>query len=1561
LVPILSFLGCPVLAKALATDVLDSLRPAASELLSPAKGTPPAKNGIQGSGPGVIQTQPSFAPPPGSIRPSIHQIKSPTTSTAIFIENLGQFDPQVLYRVQIGSQSAWLTKDGITFDATRPVENKAPEGPLDLDSAARAFKKSNSRASVFERFVFAEDLVNAECCSKVDAKEPLPGAYNYFLSRDPAKWRTNVRGYSAVVYHDVWPDIDLRVYGRGSDLEQEFIVRPGGDLSRIQVSYRGIDKVVVEPDGTLEVVTAFGKLHETKPSIYQEIGGKQIAVDGHFKLTSETSYAFEVGPYQSEYALVVDPTLLYSTFLGGSAGSGSGDNVQEAPNGIAVDSSGNAYVAGYTRSTDFPTTLGAFQANSDSSLYQSSFVTKLNATGSALVYSTYLNALSVTAIAVDASGIAYVTGSGAGSWFPTTPNAYYPTNSSQHCASGDTFVTAIAPTGDHLVYSTCLGVGGHTPSAIAVDSHGSVAIAGSTGSGFPITSNAYQTSYPGLASATIAEFDTTKSGASSLKYSTFLGSAIYSGASGVALDTSGMIYVAGSTTDGFPVTAGAFQTSLLTSTCQYRDVAGNCYLWGGFVAKLDPSSSGPQSLIYSTYLAGQGNPTFVGSIAVDSSGSAYVTGQTTSVGFPVTPGAFQTTPPNGRVASFVTKLNAGGSNLIYSTYLETANTDIHASSGDVGAINIAVDSRGNAYVIGTTTTAFFPVTTDAFQSSCGLHCNRAFLTELNADGSALVYSSYLGGNSVWGDQATSVAVDQTGDAYVTGYTSSPDFPISSFAFQPLLNPNPVTCGLGSIGCSAHGLDAFVTKFPLGGTFRAFQVTPTSGGNAGRVTVTVYGSGLHSGVSVVLRSGGYLDINANLVAIGAFGRSVNATFDLHGAPLGARDLVVANTDGATVTLPQAFAVTGGGSPDLLVDIIIPNRILTYLSTDFHVTISNRGSVDAVGVPFWLVGIPSSWNLLLLSPVVAPPINGTPINWDQVPTIVDTNQNYVLGGPYSPLGKVVPLILPVVPANSSISIHFLVGPNGYGAAVNLQAGVGRPLYRSPLPPDAKACLSATWEFILQGVGLIPGGGCSLKFIQYIDGRWLDIIDAVHASSPSDAVLSAVQLVYAATRDTLETAECTAEVSTGPAQYLLHILDYFKTAAAGCNAVDICAGSPGFCYRAIVSTFLLYSVSSFDPNDIAGPAGVGVSHYVSTKQTMSYSIYFENKASATASAHNVTITQSLDPAANLDSARIGSILIGNTQVPLTPSINAVVGITTAQTTLDLRPGKNVLVNVGVKLDIVNRLITWTFTSTDPATGLPTTDPDAGFLPPGAEGSVSYTTMLSQSATTGAEVKAQASITFDANASINTPVWINTIDNSAPASHIVPLSAIQSALSFNVRWTGLDAGSGIQDYTIFVSDNGSPFVPWQTQTAFTGATYTGVASHTYSFYCIARDLVGNAEAPKILGDTSTQIVLTGPAKLVASQTLSRDSQNRAVANVTLANTGGVTAQNVVVTVGKIGTTSASGLPMAKVNIPAGSSVPISLVFPASVGAKGANTTLTLGGSYTGGSFNFASRITLP
>lgn len=1353
-----------------------------------------------------------------------------------FVENKGQFDGQVKFQVSNAGRALWLTRTGISFDFQ---QCKSTEGAL-LDSGpARSDPNSVGQRQItrlarkelpdcsMERHVIGQDFLGASQQPVIETKGIQSGVRNYLAGNDPAKWQTQVRGFSEVVYRDVWIGVDLKLYGKGPDLEQEFIVKPGADFRQVQVAYKGIKKLEVAKDGSLLISAAAGHMRESRPRIYQEIAGQRVPVRGSFRLLSATSYTFDVPAHNEKYPLVIDPTLLYSTFLGGSAG----NNVftigtRETATGIAVDQSGNAYVTGFTQSADFPTTAGAFQTTSGGG--QQTFVSKLNAAGSALIYSTYLNASFPTSIAVDSASNAYIAGSNAHPSFPTTGNAYNPTCDA---IGGSAFLTVLNPSGSALIYSTCFGSsapngGAPVVTSMAADAQSHAYVAGSIGIGstLPTTPNAFQPTYPGsLESGFVMEFDTSLSGTNSLVYSTYLGIAgPFDGAhpgttaSAAAIDSFGKIYLTGFTADGFPVTPGAFQT--VHAPCIPNGIAcpssGNAY-----ITKLDPAVSGQQSLIYATYLGGMGS-TVTNAIAVDAQGAVYVTGSTDSSrfgSFPITPGAFQVSAGLAAAASFVTKLNAGGSQLVYSTFV----SDLRSSAGN----SIALDSLGNAYIAGQVNGSTFPVTPDAFQSSYAgptTDFGDAFITKLNSTGSALLYSSYLGATG--DDGATAVAVDQGGDAYLVGHTASSNFPMSIGSFQP----------------SMHGTgDAFVTKVPLGTTFRALQILPNIAGNAGTFSGTIYGGGFQGGATVSLRGVGP-DIVATAVGIGTEGRLLGATFDLHGAAPGLRDVVVTNPDGSTATVQQGFSVSGGGAPDLYVDIIGRFKILTFATSDIYVVVGNRGTVNASGVPLFVGGIPSTWGFSVASPIQQPPRPALPFDLRTISPIAETG---------TPLGQLAALFIPFVPAGGQVVVHFTISPSfTSNTPVSLQAWTGTPFFQSPLNPQVGSCLISAVNEILTISGFVPFVSCPTTLAIQLESILTAVVGTGWGLWTGSA--TTIGLVFSFWQILASVASVAIACSGGSA---LNFTQWVSFISSSLQLITDCA--PFFTRNRFILNIL--SVSSLDPNDLVGIPGIGVPGYISPVQSLAYGIFFQNLPDATAAAQKIVVTNSLDPSLDVLTLTLGEITLGGKIIPLSSTFVPFFGEYRATGTLDLRPTQNLIVNTNVLLDPVTRTLSWQFAAINPSTGLPPSDPSMGVLAPGIEGSISYSAKPLQNLATGTVISNRAKVVFDQNAAINTPTWINTIDDAAPISQVTALLTSEPASGFNLAWSGTDSGSGIQDFTIFVSDNGGPFTPFQTNTTATSATFTGQVGHTYGFYSIARDFVGNVEAAKSAAEATTQVVL--------------------------------------------------------------------------------------------------------
>jgi hypothetical protein len=659
-------------------------------------------------------------------------------------------------------------------------------------------------------------LVGANPNAPSSGVDELPGRSSYFIGNDPKKWRSNVPSYAKVKYENVYPGVDLVYYGNRGQLEYDFVVAPGSDPGVIRLGF-GVRQLAAalsgrswlksnEPhsdspeqapasesgakpphskafrlaaNGDLVVKISGGEVRFHKPVVYQPSRTSKpesrIPIAGHYKLSRRDQVTFEVGAYDRTKPLVIDPTLGYSTYLGGSG--------QDEATAIAVDTLGDAYVTGQTLSVNFPTTAGALQRANKG--LANVFITKLNPSGSALVYSTYLGGSSSDAgesIALDAAGNAYVTGQTSSADFPVTAGALQSTCAGTcSTANPDAFVTELNAAGSALVYSTFLGgTGFDQGNGITLDPSGDAFVVGWTGSkNFPTIPGSAKTKYSGgKYDAFVVELNPT---GSALLYSTYLGGSGLDVGYAIALDSSGNAYVAGSTmSTNFPTVPGAFQTALNAPEA-------------AFVTKLN---AGGSAFAYSTYLGGSGtgtNPCAAcgASIAADSGGNAYVSGLTWEVNFPTTAGAFQTNYAGGFHDAFLTKLNPTGSGLIYSTYV--------GGKSDDGAVAIKVDSTGNLHVRGNTFSKNFPVTPGAFQPKFGGKSD-AFFLELDPTGSTLLYSTYLGGAGMeFGGATSSLALDSSASpsAYLTGYTNSTNYPTTAGTFQTTF---------GGVN------DAFIAKF-----------------------------------------------------------------------------------------------------------------------------------------------------------------------------------------------------------------------------------------------------------------------------------------------------------------------------------------------------------------------------------------------------------------------------------------------------------------------------------------------------------------------------------------------------------------------------------------------------------------------------------------------------------------------------------------------------------------------------------------------------------------------------
>jgi hypothetical protein len=708
-----------------------------------------------------------------------------------FEENRGQSDQ----RVRFLSRGA-----GYTFFLT-PGE------------AVLAFSQDQAQSHAA---VLHLQLAGSNAETRIGGADPLPGNSNYFLGQDPAKWRTGVPTYRKVAYENIYPGINLVYYGNQRQLEYDFVVAPGADPRLIRLAVEGAGKLALDAQGNLVLGAGEGEVRLLAPRIYQDLDGERREIAGRWNLEGKNTAGFRLGAYDHKRALVIDPVLVYSSFLGGSQ--------KNSLSRIAIDSAGNAYVAGFTASGDFPTapTPQAVTFGGGSS-QRGVFVAKIDPTGSTLLYSTYLSGSAneqATGLTLDASGNAYVTGDTTSSDFPVR-NAFQSTCAANPStgACSNAFLTKISSTGDALLYSTYLGgTGADSATSVAVDSKGNAYVVGATSSSdFPATAGALQTKCGGgcIQNAFLAKFNAT---GESLFFSTYLGGSASDSASDIALDSAGNAYVTGQTTSAdFPL-ANAFQKTCASATGQ----AAACVATA-FVAKIKADGLG---LAYSTYLGGSLGSQGTG-IAVDSLGSAYVTGNTQSADFPVLK-AFQ--PACGidavsgkcSVDTFLSKFTPTGKALVYSTYL--------GGSGRDEASGIVLDTAGNAHIVGRTESADFP-TTKPLQSN--LHgASDAFVATFNAAGNALLFSTYHGGSAT--EAGKSIALDAKGNLYIAGETSSPDFP-TSHPFQS--------------SCAGACNNAFVSKMtpalPPGSTASSTGLTaspnPSVFGESVTFTATVTGS------------------------------------------------------------------------------------------------------------------------------------------------------------------------------------------------------------------------------------------------------------------------------------------------------------------------------------------------------------------------------------------------------------------------------------------------------------------------------------------------------------------------------------------------------------------------------------------------------------------------------------------------------------------------------------------------------------------------------------------------
>jgi len=640
-----------------------------------------------------------------------------------FEPNQGQADPAVKFLARGRGYGLFLT----------PTETLMVLVPQDRGGLGGR-RPSAMAAPIQPPRVVRMRLEGADANSRLVGVDQRPGRSHYLVGQ-PGQWRRDVPTFARVHRAGVYPGISLEFYGTERQLEYDFVVAPGADPHAVVMAFEGADALRLDAEGNLVITTTVGELRLGRPLIYQEADGGRRAVEGGYVLDG-ARVRFRVAAWDASRPLVIDPVLGYSTFLGGTS--------TDQGFGVVLDQAGNAYITGSTISSDFPVTPGAVGPVRTG--VTDVFVSKLDPTGTTLLYSTFLGGSGDdvgNAIAVDSAGNAYVAGN-------TTSNNFPVVGAFQSTTRGgnEAFVAKLDPSGSSLVYSTYLGSNGNDFAfGIALDGTGHAYVTGSTD--VPSFPNNNAVACSGLkrtgADAFVVKLDAT---GATVSYCTFIGGAGTDTGNAIAADFAGNVWVAGATTSADLPVLNAIQPSLGGRT-------------DGFVGKLDATGAP----VYLTYLGGTNDDEAL-AIAVDSLGNAYVTGFTTSANFP-TAAPLQPALAGGSDA-FVAKLDVAGSALVFSTYLGGTGNDIGNAIG-------VHPTLFTVYVAGSTGSADFPLVA-ALQGRLAGGLD-GFVTKLTAAGSALTYSTFLGGSS--SDAALALAVDPDGAVVVTGQTASTDFPVSA--------------------------------------------------------------------------------------------------------------------------------------------------------------------------------------------------------------------------------------------------------------------------------------------------------------------------------------------------------------------------------------------------------------------------------------------------------------------------------------------------------------------------------------------------------------------------------------------------------------------------------------------------------------------------------------------------------------------------------------------------------------------------------------------------------------
>jgi hypothetical protein len=1310
-----------------------------------------------------------------------------------FLENKAKNSSEIPYYLTGENKTVWLTKKSLVFDLRKP----ALKNP--------AISKIESG----EKLSYSLEMLGAN--GEIIPSEELPGSTNIFHGQDSSQ--INLKSYKLITYKNLWPDTDLRIYSRGEDLEQEYVLNPGANPDKVKLHLNGVDKVSLTDDGSLIIATPFGELKQEAPFAYQTVGGKRQAVPVKLVLKENNTYSFSLGKYNHDKPLVIDPVLLFSTYLGGIH--------NDVPIGVTFLSDGNILLTGYTASEDFPITADAIEntrKNLGTYTYDI-FVTKVTPSGEP-IYSTFIGGRGnefPTGLFIGSDNTIYLGVQTNSDDFPVTPGTLRTTFGGNY----DGAVLKLNSEANLILLSTYISgstvgtgnVGNDFVTGLGVDSQGRILVAGGTGStDFPVTGNAVEGSYRG--GALDGFFMILNSTLSDKIYSTYLGGSGADYISRLYVDNSGFINLVGGTNSAnYPVTGNA------------QDPTPN----GGNDVSITKLSADGVTIVYASYFGGNGNDN-VADLGHDSSGNLIISGDSTSNDFPFTSSAYGKTF-TGTTTAFLLKIAADGTAPIFATGIGPSA----AVTGTIGDFfnspRLAVSPDGSIIVAGTTESSSFPLTSDAIQTT-KRSTRDAFISRISSDGSQLLYSTLVGGAE--DDAVNAVTTDSKNNIYAFGGTKSLDFPVTPSAYQSTYS---------------EGGDLF-DLFLLGiGNGILSSVTPQSAGNKGSVTLTLRGNNLGSFTSAALVSGSKT-ITAVTGSLNSDSSVLTLVFNLKDELAGTYDIVITKSDASQTTLSQAFTIDASKHASQVFARIISRPAIRLNSRSLaYINVGNTGGADAFGTEIQLE-YPAALEVAPYFPITeVPTLSGAAkIDVDHTPFQISAGNN-----------RIASLTIPIIPAGSSYSLPVFISSGTLGD-YSIKLKVLGPLFSSFT--DASAFYRAQAKArgaSLDDVFKLPGakialltptlrklnaGEASANSLAYINALLLSkaltfgalnsgrqgLSSTITANSPQLTVSNTNNIIF-------DAALMTEKLASDAGLTSLRSFRNGRSVVARDNSesggyfdppvppdVPYDPGKPGFFdpplpptqpvpedprtpddgggrgepiipdpfdspdevyegggshqdvrtpndepvpqfedFPPVIQTIIRIQ-NAIDPNDKSGPSGTDTGHWIKEGELLTYSISFENLASAALPAQTVSISDHLDSAkVNLSSLKFGAVSIGTKVIPSDSNAKKFSG------ELDLRPGKNLVVKISGLLDETTNTITWNFKSIDPTTNLPPADTTEGFLPPNktppeGEGSVNFTIEAMPGLASGTTITNQATIVFDSNTSIDTPIWSNSI--AAPVS---------------------------------------------------------------------------------------------------------------------------------------------------------------------------------------------------